>query len=145
MMCKPARTRPHRSPKGSRMTAILQSEAFLLAIGGTLLGGLWAVFRFSVRRYFVTQADYDADRAERGTNAAKLTEAINKTLDRVNALETRVNALPTEVMLHRLELRMEGLNGEQKAQAAQLESVRDSLSGITNNLNLIQQRLMESH
>lgn len=127
------------------MTAILQSEAFLLAIGGTLLGGLWAVVRFSARRYFVTQADYDADRAERGTNAAKLTEAINKTLDRVNALETRVNALPTEVMLHRLELRMEGLNGEQKAQAAQLESVRDSLSGITNNLNLIQQRLMESH
>lgn len=125
------------------MLTLLQSEALILAVGGALLGGLWAVFWFALRRYFVTQADYDADRAESGANTAQLVEAVNKTLDRVNALELRVNALPTEAMLHRLELRMESLSGEQKGHAAQIESVRESLGNISRQLGYIQGRLME--
>lgn len=127
------------------MTAFLQSEAFILAVGGTVLSALTAVIWFAATRYFVTQADYDADKAKSLANAAKLTEAINRTLDRTTELEARVNALPTGAMLHRLELRMEALAGEQKGQAAQLAAMRESLGGITHQLSLIQQHLMENH
>lgn len=108
-----------------------------------LTTGLVAWGWWSLKRIFVSRADYLAARAERDAHAAKLSEAINKTLDRVNALELRINALPTEAMLHRLELRMEGLSGEQKSHCAQMDGMRESLGSITHQLDRIQEYLME--
>ena len=112
----------------------------LFQIGASALLG-WACW--SLRRVFLTRKDYAADEEARSRAASRLAAAMDKIGDRVDALEARVDNLPTEASLHRLEIQLEAVRGDQKEQAARLDSLHESLTNINAALNRMNSFLME--
>lgn len=102
---------------------------------------LWACW--SLRHLFVTRRDYAADEAERAAAASRLAASLDKLDDRLTQLETRVDHLPTDASIHRLELRVEDMQGRQREQSARLDGLRDSLAGVSATLQRLDTYLLE--
>lgn len=105
---------------------------------GVVIWGWW-----SLKRIFVTRADFAAWREASGTRMGALEDRQLERDAALRELQTRLGGLPSGDMLHALELRLESISGEQRTSTAQMEALRESLAGISQSINRIQTYLME--
>ena len=106
------------------MLSVLTSVASVLAAVAA------AFCLYHLNKRFVSRQEHEDLAADMASGQAKHDQ-------RLDVLERRMETVPSGKDIHKLQLAVEEMRGDNKAMRAQLDGMKDAMDGIGNNIDML--------